>query len=169
MPRLSWPVLFLSLPLLPHLYQLPTSALVTLASIVPALPLSKTYKINPICLPFVHLRKHTFLKAHRLIKPQIFRFSSPHNMENIIKEGEQMMEGGNNNQGQGNNNNNQNQSYDNQSSNQGNNQQQSSSGGGGGGFMQGMEQNTEDAYINNGKLCTTTYRNADAETLCRGK
>lgn len=87
-----------------------------------------------------------------------------HTMENILKEGEQMMEGGNsnnnnnNNQGQGNynqgSNDNQSSNY-NRSGNEGSNQQQSSgNSGGGGGFMAGMKQNTEDAYVNNGKLST---------------
>jgi hypothetical protein len=82
-------------------------------------------------------------------------------MENIIKEGEQMMDGGNNNNqgqsndnqsyGQSSNNNQSSNEGNNQSSNEGNNQQQSSGNSSGGGFMSGMKQNTEDAYINNGR------------------
>lgn len=65
-------------------------------------------------------------------------------MDNLVKEGEQMLDGGNNNQGQGQGN-----------DNQGGGQQQSGNSGnsGGGSFLSNVEHNGEDAYVNQGK-CT---------------
>jgi hypothetical protein len=119
---------------------------------VPApVPLSKIYK-TLVPLPQA-LFNHQHLQSckHSVLPLNLIRTLISHKMDNILKEGEQMMEGGNNN------NSNQGQSNDNQSSNDGSNQQQSSSNSGGGGFMSGMKQNTEDAYINNGKLFTMLW------------
>lgn len=60
-------------------------------------------------------------------------------MDNLVREGEQALEGGNNS---------------NQNSGGGfDNQQQQSSGGGGGGLMGGIEKQGEDQMINQGMWC----------------